>query len=382
MKNFSSYIGVGLGLAVAACAPTQFKSTKDLSSLVKTRPAGFADADGRVNLDCNVATVDGNRFNQGQKPTALGIPMNCPKSTKGSAVDEANKFDVAVVLDTSENMMQLAADIKPQMVKILTKLSSDNRIATLSAVSFRTKIVTSIAAGDVAKLIADIGGSAEDWNPAGYKKIEANSTDWVTNEAAKAVFAGVSEGIKHLQAGSQPNKILLLVSGSTGTGDDGMNVGPTAKLVSEFSSKVTAASGQLIFNYAANEKIARGLSSFDPNPIEHLDLLASTAGINALRVKIPADLGGWNTALGSRTMAQPASDEACQLASFEAADTSGQQIFKKDVPKADLSGIFEASLPAAVPEGTLVLKINRKCARTGPSTQTIKISLSQGGAAK
>jgi hypothetical protein len=382
MKNFSTKLGFGLGLLLVGCAPTQFKSTKDLSAQVKIRPAGFADADGRVNLDCNVTEVDGNKFNQGQKPTAIGIPMNCPKSTKGTAIDEPNKFDVVVVLDTSENMIPIGAGIKLELIKILTKLLSENRMASLSAVAFRTKIIASVSSGDVAKVIADIGGAAEEWNPSGFKKIEANSTDWVTNEAAKAVFSGISEGIKLLQSGSQPHKMILLASASTGTGDDGMNVGPTAKLLSDFSTKVAAASGQFIFNYAANDKIARGLSSFDPNPIEHLDLLASTAGINALRVQIPADLGGWIKALGTRTMTAPASDEACQLSSFEASDTSGQQIFKKDVAKADLSGIFEASLPAAVPEGTLVLKINRKCARTGPSAQTIKISLAQGGAAK
>ncbi|NBX17257.1 MAG: hypothetical protein EBR09_07820 [Proteobacteria bacterium] len=382
MKNIGSHIGLALGLALAACAPTQFKSSKDLSSQVKVRPAGFADADGRVNLDCNATEVDGNRFNQGQKPTAIGIPMNCPKSAKGAAVEEPNKFDAVVILDTSENMMQLSSEIKPQIVKILTKLIAENKLASLSAVSFRNKIVASVTASDVAKLIADIGGASEDWSPAGFKKIEANSTEWVTNDAAKAVFAGVAEGIKLIQAGSQPNKLILLVSGSTGTGEDGMNVGPTAKLISEFSTKVASGAGQFILNYAANEKMARGLSSFDPNPIEHLDLLASTAGINALRVKIPSDLGGWSTALGTRTVAPPASDEACQLTGFEASDANGEQIFKKDVAKAELSGMFEASLPAAVPDGKLTLKISRKCARSGAGTQTLKISLAKGGAAK
>lgn len=382
MKRVNPYLTLSLSAAAIACAPSQFRSSNDLSSQVKTKPAGFADAAGRVNLDCQVASVDGNRFNQGQKPTALGIPMNCPKSLKDTTADTVSKFDVAIVLDVSENMMELAANIKPQLVQVLTKLVTDGKLGSLSAVSFRTNVVASVSSGDVTKLISEIGGSAADWNPNGFKKIESNSTEWITNEAAKAVFSGISEAVKHLEAGSNVNKLLLVVSGSTGTGDDGRSVGPTAKLLSEFSSRLSAKSGQLVLNYAANKDLARGLSQFDPSPIEHLDLLSSTAGLNPLRVLIPADISGWSVALQSRTVTSAAGFENCPLASFEASDASGQMVFKKDVPKPDLSGIFEASLPAAVPTGKLVLKINRTCVRTGIKSQTVNISLAQGGASK
>jgi hypothetical protein len=377
-------INVGLALAAAAsgCAPSKFNSTRDVSADVKIRPAGFTGTPGRVNLDCFVEKVNGNEFNQGNRPQAIGIPLNCPNNLQDAGSEVALKYDVAVVLDVSENMLPIATGLKTQLVQVLSKLNSDGRIGSLSAVSFRNKIVANVANGDPAKLISDIGGEAPEWKPNGFKTIDSNSTDWVTNEAAKAVFAGIEEGIKHLQAGANTNKMLMLVTASTGIGTSGIEVGPTAKVVSEFSSKLAATGGQLLLNYAANNQIATGLSKFDPTAIEQLDLLTSAAGIKPVRILVPADLVGWTPALSTRASVSSSNTEACTLSSFEATDASGQLIFRKEVSSADTTGVFEASLPPSVPNGTLKLNVSRKCSRTGTKSNVVTITIAQGGAAK
>ncbi|MFZ9519392.1 MAG: hypothetical protein ACO3A4_02845 [Silvanigrellaceae bacterium] len=382
MRLKMTNLGLVLASVASACAPSKFTSTRDVSADVKIRPAGFLGTPGRVNLDCIVEKVDGNEFNQGNRPQAIGIPINCPNSLQGAGAESAFKYDVAVVVDVSENMLKLASSLKPQLIQVLTKLNSDGRIGSLSAVSFRNKIVASVAQGETAKLISDIGGDSTDWTPNGLKTIDPNSTDWITNDAAKAVFPGIEEGIKHLQAGSNANKLLMLISGSTGIGSTGIDVGPTAKIVSEFSSKLASSGGQLIVNYAANNQIATGLSKFDPTAIEQLDLLTSTAGIKPVRVLVPADLVGWIPALSNRASVNASSSESCLLTSFEATDQSGQLIFKKDVSTSDTTGVFEASLPPSVPNGTLKLSVTRKCSQTGAKSKSVSISIAQGGVAK
>ena len=389
MKTISTMkltTGTIISLTLWACSPSQYVSSRNVSADIKTRPAGFTDVPGRINLDCFVQSVNGNEFNSGNRPTSMGIPMNCPNSSQGAQADTSSKYDVAVVLDTSENMLSSAATVKSQLAQVLTKLNSDGRIGSLSAVSFRTKIVASISNGEIAKVIADIAGTAPEWSPASLKTIDPNSTDWVTNEAAKAVFAGIEEGITQLKAGSSPYKMLMLVSSSTGTGSSGKDIGPSAKSLNEFSSKLTAGAGQLIFNYAASNQLARGLSIYDPTAVEQLDLLVSTAALKPVRVLIPSDLGGWGEVTTARISTPVSQTEACPLTGFEATDASGQQIFKKDVPAAETTGVFEASLPESIPNGTLNLTISRKCARSGERTQKVTITLAatakSGGAAK
>ncbi|NBW81755.1 hypothetical protein EBR21_08370 [bacterium] len=382
MRLLTMNVGIVLAAAASGCAPNKFASSLDVSGDVKVRPAGFMGTPGRVNLDCFVDKVNGNEFNQGNRPQALGIPMNCPNNLQVAGSDAALKYDIAVVVDVSENMLPVAASLKTQLVQVLSKLNSDGRIGTLSAVSFRNKIVANVANGEPAKLISDIGGEAAEWKPNGLKTVDSNSTDWVTNEAAKAVFAGIEEGIKHLQSGSNTNKMLMLVSASTGSGSSGTDVGPTAKIISDFSSKLASNGGQLIVNYAANNQIATGLSKFDPTAIEQMDLLTSTAGIKPVRILVPADLVGWTPAISSRASISSANTEACTLTSFEATDASGQLVFKKDVSSTDTTGVFEASLPPSVPNGTLKLTVTRKCSRTGSKSKLVTITLAQGGAAK
>lgn len=382
MRSKLSFSGLGLCLLVAGCAPSQFKSSRDVGADVKTRAAGFAGAEGRVNIDCFVEKIDGNEFNKGERPKSIGLPMNCPNTTQSASAGGVGKFDVAVVLDVSENMLPLAADLKSQLAQVLNKLVSDGRVGTLSATSFRTKVIGNIVGGEIQKVISELSGTGADWNPNALKTIDPNSTDWVTNDAAKAVFQGLEKGIENLKAGSNPNKMLIFISASTGTGSSGTEVGPSAKVLSEYSSRLLSGAGQLVFNYAANNSIAQGLSRFDPTPIEQLDLLASTSGIKPVRVIVPGELSQWGEVISTRAAIPASNAEACPLSSFEVSDSSGQPIFKKEVPAAELSGVFEASLPDAIPNGTLKLKITRKCARSGIKTQNVSVTLAQKGALK
>ncbi|NBO37402.1 hypothetical protein EBU99_02335 [bacterium] len=372
-----------LGLLVSAvgCAPNQYQATKDIGADVKTRAAGFDAAPGRLNIDCFTQTADASKANDGQALKAIGIPSNCPL-TGQSSKEEPGKFDIAVVIDASENFIDKEKAAKAQLLALLNKLNSEQKISALSGVSFRDKIVGSERKLEVAKAISLITGDSADWSPNALKTISNNNTDWVSNDAAKAIFEGIEEGLKHLEAGSSANKMLLILSGSTGKTSQGFQIGPIAQTLAASSSKIAAAGGQLVVNYAASEELARGLPVSAPNPLEQLDQVSSVAALRPVRAQLGKDLNDWLVQTVSRSQITAQNTEACLITSIEALDAEGKLIFKKDVKIRDKNGYFEATLPPAVASRSLTLKVNRSCDKSGATSQAISINLAKGSLGK
>ena len=369
-----------------ACAPnTQFKSSNlaDASAEVETKSAGMNTSSdgrasaqsGRITLDCFIQTIDAAKLSD-EPIKALGIPSNCPTTTAASAsssTSASNKFDVAIAIDTSENMIDLGKAAKKEIALALNKLNSEKRMTSLSAFAFRSRLGATERGNDIAKTIELISGESSEWSATGLKVLDPNSTEWITNDAAKAVFPALQEAISALQAGSQPEKILILVSGSTGKGPTGFDVGIVAKSVSDLSASASANGGQLIFNYAASEKLASGLSEYAPVPIAQLDLLSSAAAMKPVRALLPSGLGGWGESIVSRASIPSTSTEECLVTKIEGSDVSGAPVFQKDVVVTDKVGFQEATLPKVLHGVSFKVKLTRKCKKSGEIIQNILV---------
>lgn len=367
-----------------ACAPnTQFKTSNlaDASAEVETKSAGMNTSSdgrasaqsGRITLDCFIQTIDAAKLSDEPIKT-LGIPSNCPTTASASAsTSSSNKFDVAIAIDTSENMIDLGKAAKKEIALALNKLNSEKRITSLSAFAFRSRLGATERGTDIAKTIELISGESAEWSASGLKVLDPNSTEWITNDSAKAVFPALQEAISALQAGSQPDKMLILVSGSTGKGPTGFDVGIAAKSVSELSASASANGGQLIFNYAASDKLASGLSEYAPVPIAQLDLLSSAAAMKPVRALLPSGLGGWGESIVSRASTPSTSTEECLVTKIEGSDIFGAPVFQKDVVVTAKVGFQEATLPKVLHGVNFKIKLTRKCKKSGEMSQTILV---------
>ena len=376
----------GLALwAGQACAPsTQFKSSNlaDASAEVETKSAGMNTSSdgrasaqsGRITLDCFIQTIDAAKLSD-EPIKAVGIPSNCPttSASSSSSTSSSNKFDVAIAIDTSENMIDLGKAAKKEIALALNKLNSEKRMTSLSAFAFRSRVSATERGTDIAKTIELISGESSEWSANGLKVLDPNSTEWISNDAAKAVFPALQEAISALQAGSQPDKILILVTGSTGKGPTGFDVGIVAKSVSDLSASVSANGGQLIFNYAASEKLASGLSEYAPVPIAQLDLLSSAAAMKPVRALLPSGLGRWGENIVSRASIPSTSTEECLVTKIEGSDVSGAPVFQKEVVVTDKVGFQEATLPKVLHGVSFKVKLTRKCKKSGEISQNIVV---------
>ena len=384
MKSSKLYL-FGLALWTGqACAPnTQFKSSNlaDASAEVETKSAGMNTSSdgrasaqsGRITLDCFIQTIDAAKWSD-EPIRALGIPSNCPTtSASASSTSSSSKFDVAIAIDTSENMLDLGKAAKKEIALALNKLNSEKRMTSLSAFAFRSRVSATERGTDIAKTIELISGESSEWSANGLKVLDPNSTEWISNDAAKAVFPALQEAISALQAGSQSDKILILVTGSTGKGPTGFDIGIAAKSVSDLSASVSASGGQLIFNYAASEKLASGLSEYAPVPIAQLDLLSSAAAMKPVRALLPSGLGGWGENIVSRASIPSTSTEECLITKIEGSDVSGSPVFQKEVVVTDKVGFQEATLPKVLHGVSFKVKLTRKCKKSGEISQNILV---------
>jgi len=376
-SKFPKYLAVSNTLLVA-CAQSQFNATRDVSSLVRSRVSGLEVPSGRAQLDCFSEKIDGSKFNSGKRPDSIGIPINCPASStqqKTSSNTNANKFDISIVFDASENMAPHHTKLKGRIVGLLKSLHAEGHIASLTGVSFRTDVVARAADPDPQKVIAEITGSSPDWNPNNPKIIDPKSTDWIKRDWP-AVFVGIEEGIKLLQEGRVPNKMLILVTASTSKIQRNVrDTGTLAGLISNYTKKSLTDGGQFILSYAANDQLASWQSDFEPSSVEQLDQISSMAGVTALRSLITENAMAWEKSIISAASAPVNASEDCLLTSLEAADKSGQSLFKKTAKVSVTNGMFEVSLPSSIESLYLNLKITRSCARSGERVQMVTLDL-------
>lgn len=372
--------GMGTSILAHSCAPsTDFQSSSDISKQIRTRSTGFEDSPNRVELDCFVDAVNGNNTNRGQRPTAMGIPVNCANTVSGTAAQMNEKYDVAVVLDVSENMATFSSDAKESLIAQLKALNAENRIATLSAVSFRDNIVAKIPPSDVTSTLDKISGKNKDWNPNDLSVVNSNSTDWIKSDYKKSVFAALQEAIRLLQTTSNKIKIVHLINASINSNISGFTTASTSENLSKLATQLAADSGRFILSYAANPSLMQGASTFDPTPLRQLDRLASMAGISPLRKSLPSAPEGWSESVIKRASTGSETIEACRLISVQATGSKGEQIFQKEVAASGANGSFEFSIPESVPNGVMKLKVSRKCEKSGVKVQNITFTLSAGG---
>lgn len=379
--------------SAAACAPAnEYRSANltDPAAEVIAKPAGMntnpagqsVNQNGRLNLDCFIDKLDASAAGASQNLQSLGIPSNCPRTSKKNVAGEVEgggKFDIAVVLDSSENMIKSVDKAKAQLGIALEKLLSEQRIASLAAITFRTAIGVSEKGTDFAKTIGLLTGTEPDWSPNALKVIDPNSSDWINNTAAKAVFPAVEEAVNLLKAGSQKNKLLILISGSTGKSKTGFDVGQTAKLLADFSQTLNSQKGQLVFNYAASDQIATGLSEYAPTPIAQLDLLSSSAALKPLRAELTGSLGGWGELIVKEAKeAVLNSTEDCLVSQLEGIDSSGKSVFSKELKVTDKNGFQDTTLPKVLLKGSFKVAITRQCDTSGAVVQTVDVKLVQG----
>jgi len=389
-RGFVSLSGL---IWLSACAPTaNYRSANltDPSAEVIAKPAGMAtnpagqsvSENGRINIDCFMEQIDATAAGVSENLQSIGIPSNCPRSSKKSQTSSAEtdtKFDVAVVLDTSENMLKSASKAKVELGAALGKLLAEQRIASLAAISFRTSLGTVEKGSDFAKTISLLTGTEPDWTPNSLKVVDPNSSDWINNTAAKAVFPAVEEALGILKSGSQKSKILILVSGSTGKGKSGFDIGPTAKMLSEFSEALTSQKGQLTFNYAASNTLAAGLSEYAPSPIAQLDLISAAAAIKPVRAELSGALGGWGERVVSEAKEAALNvAEDCIVSQLEGFDPSGKSVFVKELKVTDKNGFQDTSLPKILVKGSFKLAITRQCESSGVVVQNVTVKQAQG----
>jgi hypothetical protein len=379
-------------LAATACAPTAKYGSVNLtdpsaevvakSAGMSTNPDGQSvNQSGRLTVDCFRTSVDASAAGASDGLKSIGIPSNCPRTSQKSQSTDgtAAKFDVAVVLDTSENMLKYAGKAKAEIALALGKLLAEQRIASLAAITFRTSVGVSEKGSDFAKTIALLSGVEPDWSPNGLKVIDPNSTDWINNTAAKAVLPAIEDAIQALKAGSEKNKLLVLVTGSTGKGSKGFDIGPTATLLSQFSSELTAKKGSLVFNYAANNSLARGLSEYAPTPIAQLDLISSAAALKPIRAELTGAIGGWGEQIVSGAKeAAVNTTEDCLVTALEGFDASGSSVFVKELKVTDTSGFQDTSLPKILLNGNFKLTITRECEASGKIVQNVSVQMGAG----
>jgi hypothetical protein len=375
-------LGLGIGF-LGACAPgTQFKSANDPSAEVKLKPAGMNTSSdgkassqaGRLNVDCFTENVDADRVSDGSPIKALGIPSNCPNvSNSSSATSTTAKHDVAVVLDTSENMIPFIASAKKELDIALRKLQAEQRIGSLGAFAFRGSVSATEKGADIVRTIDLLTGTSAEWTSQALKVIDPTSTAWINNDAAKGVYPALEQATAHLKAGSNINKILILLTASTAKGTAGFDVAPGAKILSDLQSSVASKGGQLVFNYAASDKLARGLSEYAPHAFEQLNALSSVAALNPVKALMPASLGGWGEAIVSRASTPATSNENCIMTKLEGFDAAETSVFKKTFDVKDKNGLQEASLPQLLQGVSFSLKVTRKCDKSGETTQTIVV---------
>ncbi|MEY4066115.1 MAG: hypothetical protein RIR26_2323 [Pseudomonadota bacterium] len=395
-----SEIGMLLGLigsvSLSACAPnTQFKSSNllDASREVKARSAGMntgsADGSGqndtgRLNIDCFLESLDAGKL-LGEKPLkSIGIPSNCPStSSTSSETSSVAKSDVAVALDTSENMLNLDKVAKFELALALNKLNAEGRIATLTAFAFRNKITATENSSDISKTIGLVTGSSPDWSPNNLKTIDPNSTEWITADAAKDVFTALKSAAAALSTGTQKSKILILITNSTGIGANGFDVGPTAKIISDLDASTARSGGVLTFNYAGSDKLAPSLSEYAPTPLAQLDMLASAAALKPVRAQLTEKLGGWGESIVTRSKIPSSANEACLLKQLDGTDASGKPVFKNEFSVSDKNGFQDISMPLILQSASFTITVTRQCEKSGETKQTVAVAATaKGGTSK
>jgi hypothetical protein len=380
----------------SACAPnTQFRASNslDASKEVKARSAGMntgpTDSSGqsdtgRLNVDCFLDSLDAGKLLGGDPLKSIGIPSNCPNASS-SATESENvlKSDVAVALDTSENMLNVDKVAKFELALALNKLQAEGRISSLSAFAFRSKATVSETGADVGKTIGLITGSSPDWSPNALKTIDPNSTEWITGDAAKDVFTALKTAAAALSAGTQKSKILILITNSTGIGTNGFDVGPTAKIISDLDASTARSGGMLTFNYAASDKLAPSLSEYAPTPLAQLDMLASAAALRPVRAQLTEKLGGWGESIVTRSKIPASANEACLLKQLEGSDSNGTPVFKKDFSVSDKNGFQDISMPQVLQTASFKITITRLCEKSGEMKQTVAVAAAvKGGVSK
>ena len=385
--------GLTVATLITACAPNaEFRSAnltdpaKEVvakSAGMSTNPSGQSVSDnGRLTIDCFVESLDASAAGVKENLQSIGIPSNCPrtsKKTETSATEGNSKFDVAVVFDTSENMVKSSAKSKLELGVALGKLLAEQRIASLSAITFRTSIGVTEKGSDIARTISLLTGTDADWSPNGLKVVDPNSSDWINNTAAKSVFPAVEEAVGLLKTGTQKNKILILVSASTGKGKTGFDIGATAKVLSDFSASLSAQKGQLTFSYAASNSLATGLYEYAPTPIAQLDLLSSAAAIKPVRAELNGALGGWGELVvsGAKEAALNTAED-CIVSQLEGFDSSGKSVFVKELSVTDKNGFQDTSLPKVLLKGSFKIGITRQCDVSGSVVQNVTVKQAQG----
>jgi len=389
-------IGLMGSLWASACAPnTQFRASNslDASKEVKARSAGMntdptdgsgQNQTGRLNVDCFLDSLDAGKL-LGEKPLkSLGIPSNCPSSGSSSSETGAVvKSDVAVALDTSENMLNVDKVAKFELALALNKLNTEGRIATLSAFAFRNKINATENGADISKTIGLVTGSSPEWSPNSLKTIDPNSTEWITGDAAKDVFTALKSAAAALSAGSQKSKILILITNSTGIGTNGFDIGPTAKIISDLNASTSTVGGLLTFNYAGSNKLAPSLSEYAPSPLAQLDMLASAAAIQPVRAQLTEKLGGWGESIVTRSKIPVSANESCLLKKLDGSDASGKPVFKKEFTVSDKNGFQDISMPQVLQSVSFTITITRQCEKSGETKQTVAVAAAaKGGVSK
>jgi hypothetical protein len=390
-KGLLCLIGFGFSVLGACAQSTQFKSSNDPSAEVKLKSAGMntsadgkaSSQSGRVNVDCFTESIDADRVTDEGAIKALGIPSNCPNvSDAGTSTTSGGKFDIAVVLDTSENMIPFMAAGKKELGVALKKLLAEQKIGSLGAFAFRGGVSATEKGSDFAKTIDLLTGDSAEWSSQGLKVIDPTSTAWITNDAAKGVFPALDQAAAQLKSGSHPIKILILLSASTAKSTAGFDVAPGAKILSDLQASVAAKGGQFIFNYGASDKLARGLSEFAPNPFEQLNAMSSVAAVNPVKALLPASIGGWGEAIVNRASVPATNNENCIMAKLEGFDAAGAPVFKKDFAVKEKNGLQEATLPQVLQGVSFSLKISRKCEKSGEVVQTIVVKTAKESSRK
>jgi len=389
-RTYASLWGV---MILTACAPTANYRSANLtdpsaeviakSAGMGTNPAGQSVSEsGRINIDCFIETVDAAAAGVRENLQSIGIPSNCPRNSKqsqASAAESDKKFDVAVVLDTSENMMKTMSKVKIELSSALGKLLAEQRIASLAAVTFRTAVGVVEKGSDFARTISLLSGSEADWSPNAFKVVDPNSSDWINNTAAKSVFPAVEEAVGLLKTGAQKSKILILVTGSTGKGKVGYDIGPTAKVLADFSAALGSQNGQLTFTYAAGDTLSTGLSEYAPTPIAQLDLMSAAAALKPVRTELTGALGGWGERIVSEAKeAALNASEDCLVSQLEGFDASGKSVFVKELKVTDKNGFQDTSLPKVLLKGSFKLAITRQCESSSVVVQNVSVKQVQG----
>ena len=368
--------------AVASCSPNSkynSSSEADHSKEVEARWAGNSsdsdsrapDSSGRINLSCFTKSIDLSAvIGKDGVIKSVDIPSNCPKSSSGG--EKQNKrFDVAVVLDVSWNMLEKNAAVKRELASVLNKMNADKSIASLTGIAFKNKVVESEASSDIKQTIDLIAGSDPEWSAEALKEIDPNRTDWIDNDATKKILTATYKATLKLKSSSMPDKMLLLISNS---------IEKNKKLFSSLADELRKLSevaeekgGQFIFNYASSAHLAQGLGEFDKSPIEQLDLLVSSAGISPVRAELGDSLGSWAEKTIARSATPSTTSEACIFSKLEGFDAADAPIFQKELNVNEKSGVQNTTLPEILQGTSFKLIITRQCKKTGLSTQTVMV---------